>query len=179
MDESELKINRELTAVPADRTPRICRAIAAEIIVPPIIADAGEQAARRFLEFFAAAIRMLFDWLVTGQIVATNSAQSIRDPETCHEDRQDAVLAAEQARKLLDSIDPWTLVGRRDWARIESVRSAEAHRLCRGDAGDGQIRPLRVRHIQKTPLLQRQHLAHEAIACQRQASHNDQHDLHM
>jgi integrase/recombinase XerC len=36
---------------------RISRAIAAEIFVPEIIADAGDQAGRRFLEFFAATIR--------------------------------------------------------------------------------------------------------------------------
>jgi integrase/recombinase XerD len=28
-----------------------------------------------------AAIRMLFDWLVTGQVVATNPAHSVRGPK--------------------------------------------------------------------------------------------------
>jgi site-specific recombinase XerD len=109
------------------------------LVVPTLIVDAGEQAARRFLEFFAAtirnpntrmayyravlqffawcdrhqlsqlvaieplhiaayieglqrafakpsvkqhlaAIRMLFDWLVTGGIVATNPAHAVRGP---------------------------------------------------------------------------------------------------
>jgi hypothetical protein len=110
------------------------------VVVPRVIAAAGDQAARRFLEFFAAtirnkntrmayyracrrffawcdqhrigeiadieplhvaahveamardfekptvkqhlaAIRMLFDWLVTGQVVATNPAHSVRGPK--------------------------------------------------------------------------------------------------
>jgi site-specific recombinase XerD len=109
-------------------------------VVPRVIAGAGDAAARRFLEFFAAtirnkntrmayyraaelffawcdrhrigeladieplhvaayikklqetmakptvkqhlaAIRMLFDWLVTGQVVATNPAHSVHGPK--------------------------------------------------------------------------------------------------
>ena len=117
-------------------------------MVPRVIADAGDQAARRFLEFFAAtirnkntrmayyravvrffawcdrhkigeiadieplhvaayiealgkdfekptvkqhlaAIRMLFDWLVTGQVVATNPAHAVRGPKHVVKTRQD------------------------------------------------------------------------------------------
>jgi hypothetical protein len=57
MSESEPKSSRQLTVVPAANTPRISAAAAASIVVPAIIADAGDQAARRFLEFFAATIR--------------------------------------------------------------------------------------------------------------------------
>ena len=57
MSESEPKSSRQLTVIPADKPPRISRAIAAEVVVPAIVADAGEHAARRFLEFFAATIR--------------------------------------------------------------------------------------------------------------------------
>src|SRR4051812_32549990 len=57
MDESEPEFGRELTVIEPVKAPRISRVIAAEIIVPAIIADAGDQAARRFLEFFAATIR--------------------------------------------------------------------------------------------------------------------------
>jgi len=130
----------QLTVVPPAKAPRISAAVAASIVVPAMIADAGEQATRRFLEFFAAtirnrntrtaylhaasrffawcehhqlgeladieplhvaayiealgknfekptvkqhlaAIRMLFDWLVTGQVVATNPAHSVRGPK--------------------------------------------------------------------------------------------------
>jgi hypothetical protein len=37
--------------------PRISAAVAASIVVPAIIVDAGDRAARRFLEFIAATIR--------------------------------------------------------------------------------------------------------------------------
>ena len=45
---------RQLTV---SRPSRAVTAAAAELVVPGIIADAGENAARRFLEFFAAVIR--------------------------------------------------------------------------------------------------------------------------
>src|SRR5208283_5296446 len=57
MEETEPNPSHELTVIPADKPVRISRAIAAEIVVPAIVADAGDQAARRFLEFFAATIR--------------------------------------------------------------------------------------------------------------------------
>ena len=52
-----------------------------------------------------AAIRMLFDWLVTGQIVATNPAHSVRGPKHVVKTGKTTVLTGEQARELLDSID--------------------------------------------------------------------------
>ncbi len=58
-----------------------------------------------------AAIRMLFDWLVTGQIVATNPAHAVRGPKHVVKTGKTTVLDAEQARKLLDSIDTSTVVG--------------------------------------------------------------------
>jgi integrase/recombinase XerD len=51
-----------------------------------------------------AAIRMLFDWLVIGQVVATNPAHSVRGPKHVVKTGKTTVLDAEQARKLLDSI---------------------------------------------------------------------------
>ena len=154
-------------------------------MVPAIIADAGDAAARRFLEFFAAtirnkntrtaylhaasrffawcehhqlggiddieplhvaayiealgkdfekptvkqhlaAIRMLFDWLVTGQVVATNPAHAVRGPKHVVKTGKTTVLDAEQARKLLDSIDTTTLVGLRDRALISVMTFAFA-----------------------------------------------------
>jgi hypothetical protein len=50
-----------------------------------------------------AAIRMLFDWLVTGQIVATNPAHAVRGPKHVVKTGKTTVLDAEQARLLLDS----------------------------------------------------------------------------
>jgi len=48
-----------------------------------------------------AAIRMLFDWLVTGQVVATNPAHAVRGPKHAVKTGKTTVLGAEQARKLV------------------------------------------------------------------------------
>jgi len=58
-----------------------------------------------------AAIRMLFDWLVVGQVVPHNPASSVRGPKHVVERGKTPVLSAEDARKLLDSI-PLTRKGR-------------------------------------------------------------------
>src|SRR5271166_1646666 len=58
-----------------------------------------------------AAIRMLFDWLVTGQIVPTNPAASVRGPKHIVKVGKTAVLDPAEARALLDSIDVTTQVG--------------------------------------------------------------------
>jgi site-specific recombinase XerD len=63
-----------------------------------------------------AAIRHLFDWLVTGQIVATNPAGSVRGPSHRVKTGKTPVLEAEEARRLLDSIDTRTPAGLRDRA---------------------------------------------------------------
>jgi integrase/recombinase XerC len=57
VSEREPKSGRQLAVVPATKAPRISAAVTASIVVPAIVADAGDQAARRFLEFFAATIR--------------------------------------------------------------------------------------------------------------------------
>ncbi len=146
-------------------------------VVPRIVADAGPDAARRFVEFFTAtirnpntreayaravrgfldwcdvrgithldqiepiivatyveglqvvrsaptvklhlaAIRMLFDWLVTGQILPVNPASSVRGPRHVVKKGKSPVLTAEQCRDLLDSIDTSRIVGLRDRAII-------------------------------------------------------------
>lgn len=138
----------------------IVRPTTAALAVPPIIADAGDGASRRFLEFFTAnirnpntraayaqavgqflrwcddrrialrdiepmavaayieshagsdptrkqhlaAIKMLFDWLVTGQVVPVNPASSVRGPKHVVKKGKTPVLTADDARTLLDSI---------------------------------------------------------------------------
>jgi site-specific recombinase XerD len=150
---------------------------AAETIVPALVADAGEHAARRFLEFFAAtirnkntrvayyndvrqffawceqrgiggleriepihvalyveelghsfskptvkqhlaAVRMLFDWLVTGQVLPTNPAAAVRGPKHVVKRGKTPVLVTDQARALLESIETSSVVGLRDRAVI-------------------------------------------------------------
>lgn len=65
-----------------------------------------------------AAIRMLFDWLVTGQIVRVNPAWSVKGPRYVTKKGKTPVLTAAEARQLLDTIDIATIIGLRDRAVI-------------------------------------------------------------
>ncbi len=65
-----------------------------------------------------AAIRMLFDWLVTGQVVATNPAAAVRGPKHVVHKGKTPVLSAEETRQLLDSLPVDTVIGLRDRALI-------------------------------------------------------------
>jgi site-specific recombinase XerD len=65
-----------------------------------------------------AAIRMLFDWLVIGQVIATNPASSVRGPRHSVRKGKTPVLAADEARAMLDAIDVSTPIGLRDRALI-------------------------------------------------------------
>src|SRR5437773_2117585 len=65
-----------------------------------------------------AALRMLFDWLVLGQVIPTNPASSVRGPKYVVKRGKTPVLKADEARRLLDSIKTDTIVGLRDRAMI-------------------------------------------------------------
>jgi site-specific recombinase XerD len=65
-----------------------------------------------------AAVRHLFDWLVTGQAMASNPAHSVRGPKHSRKRGKTPVLSAEEARQLLDSIPTDTIIGKRDRALI-------------------------------------------------------------
>lgn len=65
-----------------------------------------------------AAVRMLFDWLVTGQVVAVNPASSVRGPRYSIRRGKTPVLDAAGTRQLLDAIEDDTDIGRRDRALI-------------------------------------------------------------
>ena len=65
-----------------------------------------------------AALRHLFDWLVTGQIIPTNPAGSVRGPSHVVKVGKTPVLEPEEARALIDSIDVTTHAGLRDRALI-------------------------------------------------------------
>jgi len=65
-----------------------------------------------------AAIRMVFDWLVTGQVVPLNPAHSVRGPRHSVKKGKTSVLSAEEMRMLLDSIKTDALIGLRDRALI-------------------------------------------------------------
>src|SRR5690242_12017356 len=65
-----------------------------------------------------AALRHLFDWLVTGQVLPVNPAASVRGPAHSVKEGKTSVLAAEEARELLDGIEVTTIAGLRDRALI-------------------------------------------------------------
>ncbi|MCY2962589.1 MAG: tyrosine-type recombinase/integrase, partial [Planctomycetota bacterium] len=89
-------------------------------IEPLVVAAYIEQhpGAKPTVKQHLAAIRMLFDWLVTGQIVPHNPAASVRGPTHVVKRGRTPVLSAEQARELLASIDVSTTIGLRDRALI-------------------------------------------------------------
>jgi len=151
-------------------------AFAEGLAVPALIADAGDSAAMRFLEFFTAnirnpntrraygravgdfcgwceahqlglaqlqpvhvaayveqlgsvrsaptvkqhlaALKMLFDWLVIGQVIPANPAASVRGPKHVVETGKTPVLSAAEVRQVLDAIDVETEIGLRDRALI-------------------------------------------------------------
>jgi site-specific recombinase XerD len=146
--------------------------------VPALIAAAGEDAARHFLNFFIASIRnrntrrsyarqvrlfllwceqhsvrdvrdirtehvaayietltrspletasvkqalsslrMLFDWLVVHQVVASNPTAAVRGPKLITSEGKTPSLSSEEVAQLIESIPTDTLVGLRDRALI-------------------------------------------------------------
>jgi site-specific recombinase XerD len=65
-----------------------------------------------------ACIRMLFDWLVTGQVMPSNPAHSVRGPRHSVSKGSTPVLSSEEATALLKDMDVSTVVGLRDRALI-------------------------------------------------------------
>ncbi|HEY1876760.1 MAG TPA: tyrosine-type recombinase/integrase [Rhizomicrobium sp.] len=146
-------------------------------VVPALIADLGDEAAWRYVEFFTAnirnphtrrayaracsqffawceqrcltlaairphdvatyierlqasapsvkqqlaAVRMLFNWLVVGQVVPANPASAVRGPKHVVKTGKTPVLEGEEWRKLLDSIPATTLRDLRDRALIATL----------------------------------------------------------
>src|ERR1039457_1104184 len=65
-----------------------------------------------------ASIRMLFDWLVIGQVMPSNPAHSVRGPRHSVSKGSTPVLSSEEATALLTGMDVSTIVGLRDRAII-------------------------------------------------------------
>jgi hypothetical protein len=89
--------------------------------VAAYIEQLGQRLAKPSVKQHLAAIRMLFDWLVVGQVVATNPAAPVRGPKYTVRKGKTPVLAQEEARELLDAIDISTVVGLRDRALIATM----------------------------------------------------------
>jgi site-specific recombinase XerD len=68
-----------------------------------------------------AAVRMLFDWLVVGQVVPANPASAVRGPKHVVKTGTTPVLEGDEWRRLLDSIAVTTLRDLRDPALIATL----------------------------------------------------------
>ena len=88
------------------------------VIVASYIEELGHKRAAPTVKLALAAIRMLFDFLVTGQVIPINPAASVRGPKHVVKKGKTTVLSAGEARQLLESIDSRTIAGLRDRALI-------------------------------------------------------------
>ena len=82
------------------------------------IEDLGRGHAVPTVKLRLAAIRHLFDWMVTGQVVPSNPAHAVRGPSYSTKKGKTPVLSQEEARHLLASIPADTISGKRDRALI-------------------------------------------------------------
>ena len=80
----------------------------------------GERAAPTVKQHLAA-IRMLFDWLVTGQVMPSNPAHSVRGPRHSVSKGSTPVLSSAEARELLKGMDVSSVVGLRDRAILATM----------------------------------------------------------
>jgi integrase/recombinase XerD len=88
------------------------------VAVAAYIEDLSSKRSAPTVKQHLAAIRTLFDWLVTGHVVPINPAWSVRGPRHVVKKGKTPVLTSAEARQLLDSIDISTLIGSRDRALI-------------------------------------------------------------
>lgn len=96
------------------------RGIALTQIEPMTVAAYIEQheGSKPTVKQHLSAIKMLFDWLVIGQVMPFNPAASVKSPRYSLKKGKTPVLTAEDTRRLLDSIDTSHVVGLRDRALI-------------------------------------------------------------
>ena len=75
------------------------------VTVAAYVEQLGAEMAKPSVKQHLAAIRQLFDYLVTGGILPSNPASSVRAPRYVVKRRKKPVLSVEEARQLLDSIE--------------------------------------------------------------------------
>jgi site-specific recombinase XerD len=68
-----------------------------------------------------AAIRMLFDWMITGQVMPINPAAAVRGPKHVVKTGKTPVLDGKEWRRLIDAIPTETLRDLRDRALIATL----------------------------------------------------------
>ena len=88
------------------------------VTVAAYIEQLGKTKSAPTVKQALAAIRMLCDWLVIGQVLPMNPAASVRGPSHVVTRGKTPVLTADQARQLLEEIDVTGIIGLRDRALI-------------------------------------------------------------
>jgi integrase/recombinase XerC len=86
--------------------------------VAAYIEELGRERSAPTVKQRLAAIKHLFDWLATGQVMPVNPASSVRGPSHSVKRGKTPVLDPSEARVLLDSIDLTMPIGLRDRALI-------------------------------------------------------------
>ena len=89
--------------------------------VATYIEELQHQVAAPSVKQQLAAVRMLFDWLVIGQVVPNNPAAAVRGPKHVVKTGKTPVLEGTEWRKLLKSIPDLTLRDLRDRALIATL----------------------------------------------------------
>jgi integrase/recombinase XerD len=95
------------------------------------IQELGETLAPLSVKQHLAALKHWFDWLVTGHALEVNPAHAVRGPRYSQNTGKTPIVDRAEAKALLDSIDPSSVVGSRDkaliavllfsWARIGAL----------------------------------------------------------
>ena len=96
------------------------RGLHLETITPVAVAAYIEQypAAIPTRKQHLAAVRHLFDYLVTGHVLQVNPAHAVRGPKHVVKKGKTPVLTQEDARRLLESVGTTTIAGLRDRALL-------------------------------------------------------------
>lgn len=96
-----------------------------ETVEPVHVATFVEQLGRTLaapsVKQHLAAVRMLYDWLVVGQVVPTNPAASVRGPKHLVKKGKTPIPSTDEARALLNGIATETVIGLRDRAVIGTL----------------------------------------------------------
>jgi site-specific recombinase XerD len=74
------------------------------VIVATYIEQIQQEYAKRLFKQHLATIRMLFDWLVAGQVIDVSPAHAVSGPKDIISKGKPPILTAEETRILLDSI---------------------------------------------------------------------------
>jgi site-specific recombinase XerD len=85
------------------------------------IEDLGKVVSAPTVKQHLAALKMLFDYLVIGQVLPMNPASGVRGPKHVVTKGSTPILTAKEARLLINSIDVHTITGLRDRALIGTM----------------------------------------------------------